>query len=74
MRDAAPEGIDLAPIEYANGRFGEIVRGLAPDLNGPLARAAVAINLESYNAALFQTLVAECGPESVEPSPTSPTP
>jgi len=67
MREEAAEGVDLAPIEYANGRFGEIVRAMAPDLDGPTARAAVAINLESYNAAIAQTLVAECGPESVEP-------
>src|SRR3990170_2677646 len=66
MRDAAPEGLDLSPIEYANGRFGELVRAMPPDLEPALTRARVAINLESYNAAVFQTLVAECGPESVD--------
>ena len=66
MRDTAPEGLDLSPIEYVNGRFGEIVRSMPPDLEPALARAQVAINLESYNTAVFQTLVAECGPESVD--------
>ncbi|OFW79196.1 MAG: hypothetical protein A2Z48_03870 [Actinobacteria bacterium RBG_19FT_COMBO_70_19] len=66
MRGAAPEGLDLSPIEYANGRFGELVRAMPPDLEPALTRARVAINLESYNAAVFQTLVAECGPESVD--------
>lgn len=65
VRARAPEDLDLAPIEYANGRFGEIVRAMPPDLGGPSARAAVAINLESYNTAVFQALVAACGSESV---------
>jgi hypothetical protein len=62
----APEGVDLSPIRYANGRFGEIVRGLPPDLDPASARAAVALNLEAYATALYQTLVQACGPESVD--------
>jgi hypothetical protein len=67
MRDTAPTGTDLAPIEYANGRFGVLVREMPPDLSGPLARARVAIVLESYNAAMMQALVDACGPESLAP-------
>ena len=66
MRDLAPTELDLEPIEYANGRFGEIVRAMSPELDGASARAQVARILESYNAALFATLVAGCGPESVD--------
>jgi hypothetical protein len=65
MRDLAPEGLDLSPIEYANGRFGEIVRAMPPGLAPKFARAQVAIQLESYATAIYQMLVAECGPESV---------
>lgn len=63
----APEDVDLSPIRYANGRFGEIVRGLPPDLDPASARAAVALVLEAYAAALYQTLIEACGPGSVEP-------
>lgn len=66
MRDLARAGSDLEPIEYANGRFGEIVRAMPEDLDGASARAQVARILESYNAALFAALVSECGPESVD--------
>ncbi|GBC86620.1 hypothetical protein HRbin12_00617 [bacterium HR12] len=65
-RAVAPEEVDLAPIEYANGRFGEIVRGLAPDLDPASVRAALALNLEGYAAALYRALVDVCGPASVE--------
>lgn len=65
MRELAPEGLDLSPIEYANGRFGEIVRAMPPDLEAKFARAQIAIQLESYATAIYQMLVAECGPESV---------
>lgn len=65
MRAAAPQGFDIAPVEYANGRFGEIVRGMPPDLDGPTARSQVALILESYNAALYGALVKRCGPGSV---------
>ena len=64
MRDVAPEGLDISPIEYANGRFGEIVRAMPPDLEPRFARAQVAIQLESYATAIYQTLVAGCGPAS----------
>lgn len=67
MRDLAPEGLDLSPIEYANGRFGEIVRAMPPGLEPKFARAQIAIQLESYASAIYQMLVAECGPESVGP-------
>ena len=65
VRDTAPADLDLAPIEYANGRFGEIVRGFPPDLPGALARAQVAINLESYATAVYTALVKGCGPGAV---------
>lgn len=64
MREHAPEGLDLSPIEYANGRFGEIVRAMPPGLEPKFARAQIAIQLESYASAIYQMLVAECGPES----------
>ena len=63
----APEGVDLSAIRWANGRFGEIVRGLPPDLDPASARAAVVLTLEAYAAGLYRTLVQSCGPESVEP-------
>lgn len=66
MQAVAPRGLDLGPIGYANGRFGEIVRGLPPDLDPASARAALALNLEGYAAALYRTLVEACGPTSVE--------
>ena len=66
MRERAPADLDLEPIEYANGRFGEIVRAMPRDLEGASARAQVARILESYNAAMFATLVAECGAASVD--------
>jgi hypothetical protein len=62
-----PEGVDLSAIRWANGRFGEIVRGLPPDLDPASARAAVVLTLEAYATGLYQTLVRTCGPESVEP-------
>ena len=65
VRGTAPADLDLAPIEYANGRFGEIVRGFPPDLPGALARAQIAINLESYATAVYAALVKECGPGAV---------
>ena len=65
VRDTAPADLDLAPIEFANGRFGEIVRGFPPDLPGALARAQVAINLESYATAVYAALVKGCGPGAV---------
>jgi hypothetical protein len=65
MRDLAPESLDLSPIEYANGRFGQIVRAMPPDLAPKFARAQIAIQLESYATAIYQMLVAECGPASV---------
>lgn len=65
VRRTAPADLDLAPVEYANGRFGEIVRGFPPDLPGALARAQVAINLESYGTAVYAALVKECGPGAV---------
>jgi hypothetical protein len=65
VRRTAPADLDLAPIEYANGRFGEIVRGFPPDLPGALARAQAAINLESYATAVYAALVKECGPGAV---------
>lgn len=65
MRDLAPAGLDLSPIEYANGRFGEIVRAMPLGLEPRFARARIAIQLESYTTAIYQMLVAECGPESV---------
>lgn len=65
VRRAAPAGLDLGPIEYANGRFGEIVRGFPPDLSGALARAQIAINLESYATAVYAALVKGCGPGAV---------
>jgi hypothetical protein len=64
MRDVAPPGFDTAPIEYANGRFGELVRAMPPDLTGPEARARVALILNSYDAAMYAALVGECGPEA----------
>jgi hypothetical protein len=63
----APEGVDLSAIRWANGRFGEIVRGLPPDLDPASARSAVVLTLEAYATGLYQTLVRACGPESVEP-------
>lgn len=67
MRDLAPTDFDIAPIEYANGRFGEIVRAMPPGLDAAEARAQVALVLEAYAAATYQALVKECGPESVAP-------
>jgi hypothetical protein len=66
MRDIAPPGSDIAPIEYANGRFGQLVREMPPDLDGAQARARVALILESYNTAMYEALVDECGPEAAE--------
>jgi hypothetical protein len=63
----APEGVDLSAIRHANGRFGEIVRGLPRDLDPASARAATVLTLEAYATALYQTLVRSCGPASVEP-------
>lgn len=68
MRDLAPADFDIAPIEYANGQFGEVVRAMPPGLDPAEARARVALVLEAYAAATYQALVKECGPESVAPS------
>lgn len=67
MRDLAPAVFDIAPIEYANGQFGEIVRGMPPGLDPAEARAQVALVLEAYAAATYQALIKECGPGSVAP-------
>ncbi len=69
MQAAAPEGSDIDPLAYANGRFGEIVRALPPELDGASARARVALILEAYSTAVNGALVEECGPGSVAAGP-----
>lgn len=64
-QEVAPRGVDLAPIEYANGRLDEIVRAMSPDLPGADARAQVALILAAYDDAMLKTLLSACGPSSV---------
>lgn len=58
----APGDADLAPLTFANGRFGEIVRAMPPDLSGVEARVQVALIIEAYNAGLVEILLDSCGP------------
>ncbi len=67
VRDVAPAGFDLAPMEYANGRFGQLARELPTGLPGAQARADVILILESYKAAVYDALVRGCGASSVVP-------
>lgn len=67
VRDTAPSGFDLAALEYANGRFAELVRQLPLDLSGAEARADVVLILEAYRAAVYDALVTRCGVSSVAP-------
>jgi hypothetical protein len=63
MRSTAPANLALADVESQNRLFGQIVRAMPANLDGPTARAQVALVLEAYNVAVYAALVAGCGPE-----------